>query len=400
MAMAMLAHQFYNNPSAKMKVIGATGTNGKTTITTLLYQLFSKLGYTCGLISTVENRIGNTILQATHTTPDSISIAELMSQMYEVGCTHVFMEVSSHALDQKRTQGIQFHTAIFSNITHDHLDYHKTFLEYIKAKKSFFDHLNAQSYAIINEDDKNGKVMVQNCKAKVIGYALHTLTDYHCKILSNDISGLHIKINNEEAMCLMAGEFNAYNITATLAAAVTAGENSNEVLSILSGLNGAEGRMEKVIDKRNGKVGIVDYAHTPDALENVLTTIKSSLKEGQKIITVVGCGGDRDASKRPLMAEIGAKLSDKIVLTSDNPRTENPENILDEMEKGLSETLKSKCLRITDRLMAIKTACLIASHGDVILVAGKGHEKYQEINGIKLPFEDKKILSEIFSGNI
>lgn len=400
LAMARLAHRFYDDPSSKMKVIGVTGTNGKTTITTLLYQLFSKLGYTCGLLSTVENRVGDAILPATHTTPDSISIASLMAKMYDAGCSHIFMEVSSHALDQKRTIGINFKTAVFTNITHDHLDYHKTFLEYIKAKKSFFDSLDSSSFAIINEDDKNGKVMVQNCKAKMIGYALHTMTDYHCKILSNDISGLHLKINNEEAMCLMAGEFNAYNISATLAAAISVGENGSEVLSIVSGLNGAEGRMEKVIDRKNEKVGIVDYAHTPDALENVLTTIKASLKDGQKIITVVGCGGDRDATKRPLMAEIGAKLSDKIVLTSDNPRTEDPEIILDQMEKGLSEALKSKCLRITDRLMAIKTACLIASPGDVILVAGKGHEKYQEINGIKLPFEDKKILSEIFSGNI
>ncbi len=399
-AIAFLAHHFYNNPSTKLKVVGVTGTNGKTTVATLLYQLFTKLGYKCGLLSTVENIIAGQVLASTHTTPDAISIAKLMTYMYDEGCEYIFMEVSSHALDQKRTLGIDFKVALFTNITHDHLDYHETFLNYINAKKLFFDGLSSTAFAIINFDDKNGKIMVQNSKAKVLSYSLHSMTDYRTKLLSDDISGLHLKINNEEVMFSMTGAFNAYNLTAVYAAAQVLGEESTKVLSILSELSGAEGRMEKVQDHKSGKVGIVDYAHTPDALENVLKTIKSSLKPSQKVITVVGCGGDRDATKRPVMASIAATLSDKVILTSDNPRSEDPEKILADMQNGLKENQKEICLKISDRLMAIKTAVMIAAPGDVILVAGKGHEKYQEIKGEKFPFEDKKILSEAFSGNV
>jgi UDP-N-acetylmuramoyl-L-alanyl-D-glutamate--2,6-diaminopimelate ligase len=399
-ALALLAHHFYDNPSAKLNVVGVTGTNGKTTVATLLYQLFTQLGFKCGLLSTVENIVAGKTLLSTHTTPDAISIAKLMSHMYEEGCEYIFMEVSSHALDQKRTLGIDFKIALFTNITHDHLDYHLTFLNYINAKKIFFDGLSGQSYAIVNYDDKNGKTMVQNTKAKVLSYGLHTLADYHTKLLSDDIAGLHLKINNHEVMFSMTGAFNAYNITAVFAASQVLNVDATKALSILSALSGAEGRMEKVIDSKLQRVGIVDYAHTPDALENVLKTLRKSLKPNQKLITVVGCGGDRDAAKRPIMAGIAAALSDNLILTSDNPRSEDPEAILTDMQKGLSENQTKHCLKISDRLMAIKTAVMIAAPGDVILVAGKGHEKYQEIKGEKFPFEDKKILSDAFSGSI
>jgi UDP-N-acetylmuramoyl-L-alanyl-D-glutamate--2,6-diaminopimelate ligase len=399
-AIAVLAHHFYDYPSTKLNVVGVTGTNGKTTVATLLYQLYTKLGHKCGLLSTVENIIAGQVISSTHTTPDAISIAKLMAHMYDEGCTYIFMEVSSHALDQKRTLGIDFKVAIFTNISHDHLDYHNTFLSYINAKKLFFDGLSDKSFAIVNYDDKNGKTMVQNTKAKVLSYGLHSMTDFRTKLLNDDIAGLHLRINNQEVMFSMAGAFNAYNITAVYGATQVMNEDSTEILGILSNLTGAEGRMEKVNDPKLGKIGIVDYAHTPDALENVLKTIKVSLKPNQKVITVVGCGGDRDSAKRPIMAAIAASLSDKVVLTSDNPRSEDPEAILDDMQKGLEAEHKEKCLIISDRLMAIKTAVMIAAPGDVILVAGKGHEKYQDIKGQKFPFEDKKILSESFSVNV
>ncbi|MBK8700642.1 MAG: UDP-N-acetylmuramoyl-L-alanyl-D-glutamate--2,6-diaminopimelate ligase [Saprospiraceae bacterium] len=396
---AWLAHEFYDHPSGKMKVVGVTGTNGKTTVATLLYQLYSVLGHTCGLISTVENLIADKVIPATHTTPDAIAIASLMEEMRSNGCSHVFMEVSSHALDQQRTVGIDFKAAIFTNITHDHLDYHKTFLAYIQAKKLFFDGLHESATAIINADDRNGKTMVQNCRAKVLTYGLHSMADFRCRILSDDINGLHLRVNDKEAICRMSGAFNAYNISAALATACAMGEEEEMVLSLLSGLNGAEGRMDKVADPVKERTGIVDYAHTPDALENVLTTIKASARQGQKIITVVGCGGDRDVTKRPLMAEIAARYSDTAVFTSDNPRSEDPEAILDQMLAGVQADQMGRCLRISDRLMAIKTAVMMATKGDIILVAGKGHEKYQEIKGRKLPFDDKKVLSELFSGH-
>jgi UDP-N-acetylmuramoyl-L-alanyl-D-glutamate--2,6-diaminopimelate ligase len=322
-----------------------------------------------------------------------------MKDMYEDDCEYIFMEVSSHALEQERVSGIKFKAALFTNITHDHLDYHLTFLNYINAKKKFFDNLEKSSLAIINNDDKNGKVMVQNCIAKILTYGLHSLTDYRCKVLNNDISGLHLKINNHEVMCALSGEFNAYNILAVYTAAVELGEDAMTVLSILSRLQGAEGRMQKVLDKKTGKVGIIDYAHTPDALENVLKTLKASIKKTQQIITVVGCGGDRDKTKRPIMARIAAELSDGVVFTSDNPRSEDAQTIIDEMAEGLTEQSKPKCLRVVDRANAIKVAVKLANPNDVILVAGKGHEKYQEIKGEKFPFEDKKILLEVFEGN-
>jgi UDP-N-acetylmuramoyl-L-alanyl-D-glutamate--2,6-diaminopimelate ligase len=397
-ATAKMAHHLYQYPSTKLNVVGVTGTNGKTSIATLLYQLFMKLGNKCGLISTVENRIGDEIIPSTHTTPDAIAVAQLMASMYEADCEYIFMEVSSHALEQDRVLGVKYKVAIFSNLSHDHLDYHGTFLNYINAKKLLFDGLDKSATAIVNVDDKNGKVMVQNTKAKILTYALHTMSDYHTKLISDDISGLHLKMDEEEVFFSMSGAFNAYNLTAVYIAARELGMDKIDVLRELSILSGAEGRMEKVIDTVSGKLGIVDYAHTPDALENVLKTINASAKSLQKVITVIGCGGDRDKTKRPIMASIAASLSDKVVLTSDNPRSENPETILDEMYAGVSPELKSKCVRITDRESAIKTAVLLASPGDIILVAGKGHEKYQDINGVKTPFEDKKVLLEVFQG--
>jgi UDP-N-acetylmuramoyl-L-alanyl-D-glutamate--2,6-diaminopimelate ligase len=397
-AIATCAHHFYDYPSTKLNVVGVTGTNGKTSIATLLFQLYTHLGYTCGLISTVENRIGSTILPSTHTTPDAIAVAQLMANMYAEGCEYIFMEVSSHALEQSRVYCVQYKVAIFSNLSHDHLDYHGTMLHYINAKKLLFDQLNSSAVAIINADDRNGKVMVQNTKAKVITYALHSMADYHTKLITDDINGLHMRLDDEEVIFSMSGAFNAYNLTAVYIAARELGVDKMNILQVLSVLNGAEGRMEKVIDAQTKKIGIVDYAHTPDALENVLKTIKASLKAQQHVITVIGCGGDRDKTKRPVMARIAAEFSDKVVLTSDNPRSENPETILDEMIVGIPPDLLPRCLRMSDRQTAIKTAVLLASPGDVILVAGKGHEKYQEINGVKTPFEDKKVLLDVFQG--
>ena len=398
-AAALLAHEYNGNPSKKMKVLGVTGTNGKTTIATLLYQTFISLGYKCGLISTVENRIGDEVLSTEYTTPDACTLAELFSTMQTQECSHVFMEVSSHAAEQERITGIDFNGAIFTNITHDHLDYHKTFLAYIRAKKSFFDQLDDSSFALINIDDKNGEVMVQNTRAKVRTYALRRMADFKCKLISNDLYGLHLRINEEEAVFRMAGEFNAYNITAVIGASVLLGEDLHQIITKVSSLKGAEGRMEKIMVEGKNTIGIVDYAHTPDALENVLKTLKTSMNKGQNLITVVGCGGNRDAAKRPIMAEIAARYSDKVILTSDNPRNENPEDILDQMEMGIKDDQKSRVLRITDRAAAIKTASMLAGNEDAILVAGKGHEKYQDIKGVKTPFEDKKVLEEALAGH-
>jgi UDP-N-acetylmuramoyl-L-alanyl-D-glutamate--2,6-diaminopimelate ligase len=396
---SMLAHHFYGSPSTKLNVVGITGTNGKTSIATLLYQLFMEMGNKCGLISTVENRIGEVIIPSTHTTPDAISLAKLMFEMVNSGCKYIFMEVSSHALEQHRVGGIDFKVAIFSNLSHDHLDYHGSFLNYINAKKMLFDQLSSTAYSIINIDDKNGKTMIQNTTSNVITYALNTIADYHTRLISDEINGLQLRLDNEEVFFSMSGAFNAYNLTAVYAAARVLGMPKDDVLRIMSSLKGAEGRMEKVIQEQGERVGIVDYAHTPDALENVLTTIKASLKSNQQIVTVVGCGGDRDKTKRPIMGKIAANLSHKVIFTSDNPRSENTEEILNQILEGVNVDHVSKCLRIADRYMAIKTAVMISSPGDVILVAGKGHEKTQEINGVKMPFEDKKVLSEVFSGH-
>ena len=395
-AVAWMSHHFYGEPSTKVKLIGVTGTNGKTTIATLLYKLFSSLGYTCGLISTVQNQIGEQIIAATHTTPDAISLNELLNQMVEAGCSHVFMEVSSHAVHQHRTTALDFDGGLFSNITHDHLDYHKTFDEYIKVKKAFFDGLNEQAFAISNLDDKRGAVMLQNTVARKYFYSLRDLADFKGKIIENGLLGLVLDINGLEVHFRMIGEFNAYNLLAVYGAAICLGEDKTTVLQILSNTTGAEGRFDYTISAKDKVIGIVDYAHTPDALLNVLATIKK-LKQGhERVITVVGCGGDRDKTKRPIMAEVACEYSDKAILTSDNPRTEDPQQILDDMVVGMLSQHKRKSLCILDRREAIKTAVDMAQPDDIVLIAGKGHEKYQDIKGVKYHFDDKEELLKMF----
>ena len=395
-AAGYLAANFFKNPSEKMKVIGVTGTNGKTTIATLLYKLFTSLGYKCGLLSTVENCIGEKTIPATHTTPDAVSLNGILKKMLEEGCTHVFMENSSHAIHQQRSTALKFSGAIFSNITHDHLDYHKTFDEYIRVKKSFFDSLPADAFAISNADDKRGIVMLQNTNAKKHLYSLKTAAEFKGKILDNSLAGLQMNVNDQEVHFRMIGEFNAYNLLAVYAAAMCLGEDKQEVLRCLSVLTGAEGRFDYMTSSKSRVIAIVDYAHTPDALLNVLATIKKLKKGFEKVITVVGCGGDRDKTKRPVMAEVACEHSDRVVLTSDNPRTEDPEQIIKDMEKGVNAAAKRKCISIVDRKEAIKTAISLANEEDIILVAGKGHEKYQEIKGIRNHFDDKEIVKEIF----
>lgn len=394
-AAALMATVFFNNPSAKLKLVGVTGTNGKTTIATVLFKLFRHLGYRCGLISTVQNQIDDKVIPSTHTTPDAISLNSLLQLMVEEGCTHVFMECSSHAIHQHRITGLTFTGALFSNITHDHLDYHKTFDEYIRVKKSFFDHLPSSAFAISNADDKRGEIMLQNSKASKYLYSLKTLAAFKGKILENVLTGLVMTVNDKEVHFRLIGEFNAYNLLAVYGAAICLGEESDAVLTALSLLSGAEGRFDYTISK-NKVIGIIDYAHTPDALENVLTTIKKLRKGHEQIITVVGCGGDRDKTKRPLMAQAACDLSDRVILTSDNPRTEEPEQILRDMEIGLSSSAKRKYLTVIDRREAIAAAVEFAKPEDIVLVAGKGHEKYQDINGVKYPFDDKLILQQAF----
>ncbi len=394
-AVAYMAHNFYNEPSGKIKLVGITGTNGKTTIATVLFKLFTQLGYKCGLISTVQNQIADEIIPATHTTPDAVSLNALLQLMLDKGCKYVFMECSSHAIHQHRITGLQFTGGIFSNITHDHLDYHKTFDEYIKVKKSFFDCLPSSAFAISNRDDKRGEVMLQNTHAKKYYYSLKTVADFKGKILDNALTGLQMLVNDKEVHFRLIGEFNAYNLLAVYGAAICLHENSEEVLTALSLLSGAEGRFDYIISNQL-IIGIVDYAHTPDALENVLMTIKKLRKGHEQIITVVGCGGDRDKTKRPVMAQTACDLSDKVIFTSDNPRTEDAEAILKDMEEGLSSAAKRKYISITDRKEAIKTAVNLANSEDIILVAGKGHEKYQDISGVKYAFDDKAVLREMF----
>ena len=395
-AAGFVSHNFYGQPSEKLKLIGITGTNGKTTIATLLYKLFTALGYKSGLLSTVQNHIGDQILPATHTTPDAVSLNALLKQMVDAGCTHAFMETSSHAIDQHRIDGLQYKGGIFSNITHDHLDYHKTFDEYIRVKKSFFDSLNSSAFAISNLDDKRGAVMLQNTHAKKYFYSLKTLADFKGKIFENALTGLVMLVNDQEVHFRLIGEFNAYNLLAVYGAAMCMGEEKQEVLRCLSVLTGAEGRFDFIQSPKDRLMGIVDYAHTPDALVNVLATIQKLKKGYEQIITVVGCGGDRDKSKRPVMGEVACKYSDRVVFTSDNPRSEDPEQIIKDMEEGLNTAAKRKYISITDRKEAIKTAVSLAKPDDILLVAGKGHEKYQDVKGVKHPFDDKAVLREIF----
>ncbi|HRP90270.1 MAG TPA: UDP-N-acetylmuramoyl-L-alanyl-D-glutamate--2,6-diaminopimelate ligase [Edaphocola sp.] len=391
----ILADVFYGHPSSKLKVIGVTGTNGKTTVATVLFKLFQDLGEHCGLISTVENKIGEQVIPSTHTTPDAISLHHLFAQMVDDGCSYAFMEVSSHAIHQHRIAGVDFDGGIFTNISHDHLDYHKTFDEYIRVKKSFFDSLPAKAFALTNLDDKRGAVMLQNTKALRQSYALRLPADFKGKILENDLGGLLMLVNQQEVHFKMVGSFNAYNLLAIYGAAVLSGKESIEVLTALSNISGASGRFETFRSPIQKILGIVDYAHTPDALQNVLSTIKQFGQQGN-IITVVGCGGDRDKTKRPEMANVACDLSHLAILTSDNPRTENPEAILDDMVAGLSPSNFRKMLRISNREEAIKTACNFAKTNDVILIAGKGHETYQEINGVKHHFDDREVLIKMF----
>jgi UDP-N-acetylmuramoyl-L-alanyl-D-glutamate--2,6-diaminopimelate ligase len=395
-AAGVMAHRFYGEVTNRIRLVGVTGTNGKTTIATLLFQLFRKLGYHCGLISTVQNQIDETVIPATHTTPDAISLNILLHQMQQVGCTHVFMEVSSHAVHQGRVAGLQFATGIFSNITHDHLDYHKTFDEYIRVKKQFFDELPATACAISNADDKRGMVMLQNTNAEKFTYSLRTLADFKGKLLENELTGLQLQVNGREVHFRMIGEFNAYNILAVYGAAICLGEEESKVLEVLSNLSGAEGRFDYSLSPAEGIIGIVDYAHTPDALLNVLATIKKLRKGNGQVITVVGCGGDRDTSKRPVMAEVACEYSDRAIFTADNPRSEDPMQIIADMEKDMKSAHRKKYIAIPDRREAIKAAVSFANAGDIVLVAGKGHEKYQEIKGVKHDFDDKRVLMETF----
>ena len=394
-AIAIMAHHFYDEPSTKLKLVGVTGTNGKTTVATLLFKLFNQLGYSCGLISTIENYIGKTIVPATHTTPDPIQINALLHQMVTAGCTHAFMEVSSHAIHQHRITGLQFVGGAFTNITHDHLDYHQTFTAYLEVKKTFFDRLPSNAFALTNLDDKNGAKMLLNTKAKKLTYALHAPANYKGKILENLLSGLVMQINDIEVHCRLIGTFNAYNLLAVYGVALELGEPTQEVLIVLSALIGAEGRFDYIVSQDN-IIGIVDYAHTPDALENVLTTIAKLRKGNETVITVVGCGGDRDKTKRPIMAQVACDLSNKVFFTSDNPRSEDPNEIIKDMEVGLTSAAKRKYINIVDRKEAIKAAISFAKSGDIILIAGKGHEKYQDIKGVKHDFDDKKILENLF----
>ncbi len=393
-ALGIMASNFYDNPSRKLKLTGVTGTNGKTTTVTLLYQLFINLGYRTGLISTVENRIVEQVIASTHTTPDPLQLNHLLSMMADEGCQYVFMEVSSHAVDQERIAGLKFAGAIFTNITHDHLDYHKTFDNYIKAKKKFFDELPADSFALVNADDKRGMVMLQNTRAAKHTFGLKKMTDFKARIITNSIEGLELDVDGKSVWFKMIGDFNAYNLLGVYATAVLLGQEPDEVLTQLSSLRGAPGRFEQV-NPGSKVIAIVDYAHTPDALQNVLDTISQFRTGTEQVITVVGCGGNRDKTKRPLMASIACRLSDKVVLTSDNPRDEDPMEIIKDMQTGIMPSEAKKTLVIADREEAIKTACMMAKEKDIVLVAGKGHETYQEIKGVKHPFDDREVVERM-----
>ncbi|MEN8857885.1 MAG: UDP-N-acetylmuramoyl-L-alanyl-D-glutamate--2,6-diaminopimelate ligase [Flavobacteriaceae bacterium] len=394
--LAIIASNFYENPSKKLKLVGVTGTNGKTTIASLLYQLFTKAGYATGLLSTVKILVDTTEFKATHTTPDSVTINQYLSKMVAAGVEYCFMEVSSHGIHQKRTEGLEFIGGIFTNLSHDHLDYHNSFAAYRDVKKSFFDSLPKNAFVITNIDDKNGNIMLQNTKAKKITYALKTLADYKAKIIEKSLSGTLLSINGTEVWTKLIGTFNAYNLLAIIGTADELGLDKLEVLTIVSELESVSGRFEYTVSE-SGVIAIVDYAHTPDALKNVLETINDIRTDNEKLITVVGCGGDRDKTKRPKMAHIASQLSNQTIFTSDNPRTENPATILEEMEAGVLPENYKKTITISDRRQAIKTACKFSERGDILLIAGKGHETYQEINGERFHFDDLEEVTQCFN---
>ncbi|MCB9427032.1 MAG: UDP-N-acetylmuramoyl-L-alanyl-D-glutamate--2,6-diaminopimelate ligase [Flavobacteriales bacterium] len=393
-ALAYMADNYYDSPSKELKLVGVTGTNGKTTVTSLLYQLFKKAGYKAGLLSTVKIVVDTQEYKATHTTPDSLTINRYLRAMVDAGVEVCFMEVSSHGIHQKRTEGLAFDGGVFTNLSHDHLDYHKTFAEYRDVKKKFFDELSKDAFALVNIDDKNGSVMVQNTKAKKRTYALKSYADYKAQVLENQLSGLVLKINTNELWTKLIGNFNAYNLLAIYGVAIELGIEELEVLRLISELESVSGRFQYFITDDN-ITAIVDYAHTPDALKNVIDTINSIRTHNEQLITVVGCGGDRDKAKRPVMGQIASELSTKVVFTSDNPRTEDPKTILDQIEQGVAPENYKKTLVVEDRRQAIKTACQMANSGDVILIAGKGHENYQEVNGVRTDFDDMQIVKEI-----
>ena len=396
-AAGIMAHAFHGEPSRHLKLVGVTGTNGKTTVATLLYKLFMAMDASCGLISTVNNMIGEIVSPSTHTTPDVISLNILLKRMVDAGCKYAFMEVSSHAIHQQRIAGLEFAGGIFTNITHDHLDYHKTFDEYIRVKRNFFDGLSSTAFAISNMDDRNGAIMLQNTHADKFYYSLRSVADFKGRIVDNSITGLQMLVNEQDVHFRLIGEFNAYNLLAVYATAICLGEDRLDVLQTMSNLTGAEGRFDYMLSPEEGIIGIVDYAHTPDALLNVLATIKKFQKGGEQIITVVGCGGDRDKSKRKLMGAAAAEFSTRAIFTSDNPRSEEPSSILNDMMEGVDAMMQRKVLMIEDRKEAIRTAVMMARGEDIILVAGKGHEKYQEIKGQRFSFDDKDVLAKTFN---
>ncbi len=391
-ALGIIASNYFDNPSSKLKLVGITGTNGKTTIATLLYRLFRKSGYKSGLLSTIHNYINDKIIQATYTTPDAIQINSLLNDMVNQKCEYCFMEVSSHSIVQNRITGLNFSGGIFTNISHEHLDYHKTFNQYLKSKKLFFDNLPDNAFTLINIDDAHGKIILQNTKAKKYTYAMKSYADFKCKVLESNYDGMLLNFDGVELSTHFIGSFNAYNLLSVYAGALLLGLQKQEVLTIISELQAVDGRFE-FIHFNNSITAIIDYAHTPDALNNVLLTINQIKKQNQLLITVVGAGGDRDKTKRPLMAKVVAQLSDKVIFTSDNPRSEKPEDIIKQMNKGVEPQYQKKIISIIDRREAIKTACFLANKGDIILIAGKGHEHYQEVNGVKYPFNDKEEIN-------